>query len=118
MQGWVLGLEANLEQLQYRVASAISRSNHNLSCGTCNMPLTTRRDKTQCNVNNKRSTQWELPKLYTCATIGGGAKDISMDDAPKVQSAHEPTNYCHRYGLAHEAFHNESWTTDTTHIVS
>ena len=34
----VLGVEANLERLKYTVASVISRRNHNLSCGTCNMP--------------------------------------------------------------------------------
>ena len=37
-------------------------------------------------INNKRSTQCQLLKLYTCATIRGGAKDISMDDASKVRS--------------------------------
>ena len=38
-------------------------------------------------INNKRSTQCQLLILYTCATIRGGAKDISTDDACKVRSA-------------------------------
>ena len=67
-------------------------------------------------INTKRSTQWKLPKLYTCATITGCAKDVLMEDTSKVQSAHDPTNYCRRCGLAHEAFHNES--THATPIVS
>ena len=46
----VLGVEANFERLETRVALAISPNNHNRWCGTCNMPLTTRRDKAQCNV--------------------------------------------------------------------
>ena len=54
----IRGVEANFEQLKYRVASAISRDNHNRSCGTCNMPLTTHRDKAQCNV--KRHAEWQL----------------------------------------------------------
>ena len=54
----VLGVEADFERLKYRVASAISRTNHNRSCGTCNIPLTTRRDKAQCNV--KRHARWQL----------------------------------------------------------
>ena len=54
----VLGVEADLERLWYSVASAISRSNHNLSCGTCNIPLTTRRDKAQYNA--KRHAGWQL----------------------------------------------------------
>ena len=45
----VLAVEADLESLRYEVASAISRSNNNLLWGTYNMPLTTRREKTQLN---------------------------------------------------------------------
>ena len=51
-----LGVEADFERLKYGVSSAISRSNHNRSCGTCNMPLTTRRDKAQCNVKRHMAT--------------------------------------------------------------
>ena len=40
-------------------------------------------------INYKWSTQCEVPKLYTCTTIRGGAKDISMDDACKMRSAHD-----------------------------
>ena len=69
-------------------------------------------------INNKRSTQWELLKLYTCATNRGGAKDISMDDTSKVHSAHDPTNCFRRCALAHEEFYKESQTTHATPIVS
>ena len=59
----------------------------------------------------------DLSKLYTCATIRVGAKDISMDDASKAWSAHDPTNSCWRCGLAHEAFHNKSRNPRHTHCV-
>ena len=68
-------------------------------------------------INTKRSTQCELSKLYTCATIRGGAKDISMDDASKVRSAHDPTNSCQRCRLVHEAFHKESRATQNSEVA-
>ena len=69
-------------------------------------------------INNNRSTQCQLLKLYTRATIWGGVKGISMDDACKVHSAHDLTSYLRRCALAHEAFHKESRTTHATPIVS
>ena len=51
------GVEADLERLKDIVASTISRGNHNLSCGTCNMPLTMHQDKAQCNA--KRHAGWQ-----------------------------------------------------------
>ena len=69
-------------------------------------------------INNEWSTPWKLPKIYTCATIKGGAKDISMDAASKVRSAHEPTKCCLCCGVAHEAFHNGSGTCHATLIAS
>ena len=68
-------------------------------------------------INNKQSTHWKLPKLYTYATIKGGAKDISMGTASKVQSAHESTNCCLCCGQAHEASRNKLQTTHATPIV-
>ena len=65
-------------------------------------------------INNKRGTQWELLKLYTCATTRGGAKNYGR----RLRSAHDPTNRFQHYALAHEAFHKESQTTHTTPIVS
>ena len=41
-----------------------------------------------------------------------------MDTASKVRPAYDSTNCCLHCGLAYEAFHNESWTTHTTPIVS
>ena len=61
------GVEGNLEQLKYKIASAISRSNHNLPCGTGNMPLTTGRVKAQCNV--KRHAGWQLTPLNCRMTV-------------------------------------------------
>ena len=58
-------------------------------------------------INNKRSTQWNLPKLFPYTTIKGGAKDISMDTASRVRSVHDSTNCCLRWGQAHEALHNK-----------
>ena len=69
-------------------------------------------------INDKQSTQCQLLILYTCATIRGGAKDISMDDACKVRSAHYLTSCLRRCALAHEAFHKESRTTHATPIVT
>ena len=39
------------------------RNNHNLSCGSCNLPLTTRLDKAQCNT--KRHAGWR-PTSSSC----------------------------------------------------
>ena len=69
-------------------------------------------------INHKRRTQCQLLILYTCATIRGGAKDISMDDTCKVRYAHDLTSCLRRCALAHEAFHKESRTTHATPIVS
>ena len=62
-------------------------------------------------INNKRSTQWELLKLYTCA-------DIPMDDACKMRYDHDLTSCLRRCALAHVAFNKESRTTHATPIVS
>ena len=59
-----------------------------------------------------------IAQLYTCATIRGGAKDISLDGASKVRFARVLTNCFRRCALAHEAFHKESRTTHATSTVS
>ena len=77
----VRGVEADLQQLRYKVACAISCINHNLSCGTCNMPLTTRPDKAQYNV--KRHAGWQpTPSICRLKVEYRGAIANAM--APKA----------------------------------
>ena len=47
---------------------------------------------------NQQQGEHPMPMatLFTCATINGGAKDVSMDAACKVQSAHDSNNSCLR----------------------
>ena len=89
----VLGVEADFERLKYRVASAISRNNHNRSCGTCNMPLTTRRDKAQCNV--KRHAGWQpTPSVCWMKVECRGA--IANATAPKASKIFDHVFRCYR----------------------
>ena len=50
--------EACAESRQCKAACAISRNNHNLSCGSWMLPLTTRLDERQCSI--RRQVGWQL----------------------------------------------------------
>ena len=98
-----------MERRKYRVASAISRSNHNLSCGTCKMSFTTRRDRAECNV--KRHAGWQLtpsicPMKVECRGAIANARAPKASKIPTASERGAESDVAHKWaGWLHNPCH-------------